>query len=78
MNPAKEKALTQYIQVVQREFNLDGVEVYAANTQRITFSLSSELENEYFGLVSAENLQKEVTLSGVHSITQKIPSGESS
>src|SRR5210317_2298867 len=77
LNPAKEKDLTQYIQVVQREFNLDGVEVYAVNTQRITFSLSSELENEYFGIVSAENLQKEVHLSGVRSITQKIPSGES-
>jgi two-component system, NtrC family, nitrogen regulation sensor histidine kinase NtrY len=77
LNPAKEKELTQYIQVVQREFNLDGVEIYAVNTQRITFSLSSELENEYFGIVSAENLQKEVHLSGVRSITQKIPSGES-
>ncbi len=77
LNPAKEKDLTQYIRVVQREFNLDGVEVYAANTQRITFSLSSELENEYFGIVSAENLQKEAHLSGVRSITQKIPSGES-
>ena len=77
LNPAKEKDLTQYIQVVQREFNIDGVEVYAANTQRITFSLSPELENEYFGIVSAENLQKEAHLSGVRSITQKIPSGES-
>jgi two-component system nitrogen regulation sensor histidine kinase NtrY len=77
LNPVKEKDLAHYIQVVQREFNLDGVEVYAANTQRITFSLSSELENEYFGTVSAENLQKEAPLSGVRSITQKIPSGES-
>ncbi len=73
----KEKELIQYVQVVQREFNLDGVEVYAPNTQRITFSLSSDLENEYFGTVSAENLQKEAHLNGVRSITQKIPSGES-
>jgi two-component system nitrogen regulation sensor histidine kinase NtrY len=77
LKPAKKKGLTQYIQVVQREFNLDGVEVYAANTQRITFSLSSELENEYFGVVTAENLQKNALLSGVRTITQKIPSGES-
>ena len=77
LGPAKKKDLTQYIHVVQREFNLDGVEVYAANTQRTTFSLSSGLENEYFGIVSAENLQKEAHLNGVRSITQKIPSGES-
>jgi two-component system nitrogen regulation sensor histidine kinase NtrY len=77
LKPAKKKELTQYIQVVQREFNLDGVEVYAANTQRITFSLSSGLENEYFGVVTAENLQKNALLSGVRTITQKIPSGES-
>ena len=77
LNPAKQKDLIQYIQVVQREFNLDGVEVYSANTQRITFSLSSDLENEYFGIISAEYLQKELPDSGVRSITQKIPSGES-
>ena len=77
LNSQKQKELVQYIQIVQREFNLDGVEVYSANTQRITFSLSSELENEYFGLVSAENLQKPVPANGVRSITQKIPSGES-
>jgi two-component system nitrogen regulation sensor histidine kinase NtrY len=72
----KQKALAQYIQVVQREFNLDGVEVYADNTQRITFALASKLENEYFGLVSAENLQKEIPDNGVRTITQEIPSGE--
>lgn len=77
LNPEKQKALIQYIQVVQREFNLDGVEVYSANTQRITFSLSSELENEYFGLVSAENLQKQLPVRGARSITHTIPSGES-
>jgi two-component system nitrogen regulation sensor histidine kinase NtrY len=76
LNPDNQKALTQYILMVQREFNLDGVEVYAANTQRITFSLSPELENEYFGLVSAENLQNEASINGVRSITQEIPSGE--
>ncbi len=77
LNSEKQKELVQYIQIVQREFNLDGVEVYSANTQRITFSLSAELENEYFGLVSAENLQKPIPANGVRSITQKIPSGES-
>jgi len=76
LSPEKLKTLTQYLRVVQREFNFDGVEVYGANTQRIMFSLGSKLENEYFGLVSAENLQKEIPANGVRSITQEIPSGE--
>ena len=76
LDPKKEKALSQYIKVVQREFNLDGVEVYAANTQRLSFSLAPELGNEDAGLVSAENLQKETSGNGVRSITQEIPYGE--
>jgi two-component system nitrogen regulation sensor histidine kinase NtrY len=76
LDPKKEKALTQYVKVVQREFNLDGVEVYAANTQRLSFSLAPELGNEDVGLVSAENLQKEPAGNGVRSITQEIPYGE--
>ena len=76
LNPKKEKALSQYVEVVQREFNLDGVEVYSANTQRLSFSLSPELGNDDVGLVSAENLQKEPSGSAVRSITQEIPYGE--
>jgi two-component system nitrogen regulation sensor histidine kinase NtrY len=76
LNPEKEKALSQYVEVVQREFNLDGVEVYAANTQRLSFSLAPELGNEDVGLVSAENLQKEPSANGMRSITQEIPYGE--
>jgi len=76
LDPKNEKALSQYIKVVQREFNLDGVEVYAANTQRLSFSLAPELENKNVGLVSAENLQKETAGNGVRSITQEIPYGE--
>ena len=76
LNPEKEKALSQYVEVVQREFNLDGVEIYAANTQRLSFSLAPELGNEDVGLVSAENLQKEPSANGMRSITQEIPYGE--
>jgi two-component system nitrogen regulation sensor histidine kinase NtrY len=76
LRPAKQKALAQYVQVVQREFNLDAVEVYRANTQRTTVALTPELDNEYFGLVSAENLQKEIPGDGVRTITREIPFGE--
>jgi len=70
------KALSQYIQVVQREFNLDAVEVYAANSERITFALSPELENEYFGVITDENLRNNLPENGVRSISQNVPSGE--
>ena len=76
LNPQKEKALSKYIQVVQREFNLDGVEVYAANTQRLAFALAQKLYNDDVGLVSAENLQKDPSGNGVRSITKEIPYGE--
>jgi two-component system nitrogen regulation sensor histidine kinase NtrY len=76
LRPAKQKALAQYVRVVQREFNLDAVEVYGANTQRITLALLSELDKDYFGIVSAENLQKDLPGGGVWTITQKIPTGE--
>jgi two-component system nitrogen regulation sensor histidine kinase NtrY len=52
------------------------VEVYAANTQRLAFSLAPELGNDDVGLVSAENLQKAPSGNGVRSITKEIPYGE--
>ena len=76
LRPAKQKALAQYVRVVQREFNIDAVEVYGANTQRITLALLSELDKDYFGIVSAENLQKDLPGGGVWTITQEIPTGE--
>ena len=76
LNPENRKTLLKYVNIVQKEFNFDGVEIYAANAQRITFSLSSKLENEYFGVVSAESIQKEAPENGIRSITQEIPSGE--
>lgn len=76
LDPAKQNALAKYVQVVQREFNFDAVEVYGANTQRITFALTPDLENGYFGLVSAENLQKDIPGGGVWTLTQEIPTGE--
>jgi two-component system nitrogen regulation sensor histidine kinase NtrY len=70
------KALSHYIRIVQREFNLDAVEVYAANAERLTFALAPKLENEYFGIVSAEDFQKAMPADGIRSISQTIPSGE--
>jgi two-component system nitrogen regulation sensor histidine kinase NtrY len=61
---------------VQREYNLDALEVYTPTSERITFALAPKLENEYFGIISAEDFQKELPSDGVRSVSQTIPSGE--
>ena len=76
LDPTKQKALSRYIQVVQREFNLNAVELYDANASRLTFALSPELENAPFGVVSADNLLKEMPQKGVRSISESIIAGE--
>jgi len=70
------EALSRYIRIVQREYNLDALEVYTPTSERITFALAPQLENEYFGIISAEDFQKELPSDGVRSISQTIPSGE--
>jgi two-component system nitrogen regulation sensor histidine kinase NtrY len=41
---SKRKELNHYIQVVQREFDLDTLEIYSANLKRLTYALSEDLE----------------------------------
>jgi two-component system nitrogen regulation sensor histidine kinase NtrY len=76
LNPKNQEALSRYIRIVQREYNLDALEVYAPTSERITFALAPKLENEYFGIISAEDFQKELPSDGVRSVSQTIPSGE--
>ncbi len=76
LDTKKHKALSHYIRIVQREFNLDAVEVYALNAERLTFALAPKLENEYFGIISAEDFQKDMPADGIRSISRTIPSGE--
>jgi len=72
----KHKALNNYIQVVQRAFNLDAIEVYDVNTKRITYAIAPELEEVPFNAVSADDLRKEMMPNGVRSITETLPNGE--
>ena len=76
LDSKNQKSLSHYIRIVQREFNLDAVEVYTPNAERLTFALAPKLENEYFGIISAEDFQKELPIDRVRSISQTIPSGE--
>jgi two-component system nitrogen regulation sensor histidine kinase NtrY len=76
LDPKNKEDLSKYIQIVQREYNLDALEVYAPTSERLSFALAPQLENEYFGIISAEDFQKELPSDGIRSISQTIPSGE--
>jgi two-component system nitrogen regulation sensor histidine kinase NtrY len=74
--PKNKTDLSRYIKVVQREFNLHAVEVYASNAARITYALSPDLENNPFMAVSADNLQKKTNGNRVQTILNTIAAGE--
>jgi len=69
--------LSRYIQVAQREYNLSAVEIYDANSMRITFALAPELENKPFRPVSADHFHNGTTQrNGSKSISESTSSGE--
>ncbi len=76
LEPDRQKKLSNYIQVVQRAFNLDAVEIYGGNANRITYAVAPELEEVPFSVVSTENLQKEMMPGGIRTITEKLTNGE--
>ena len=69
-------ALARYIQVVQRAFNLDAVEIYDANSKRVTYALAEELEGDPFTVISAGALQQSAKPQNVRSFTQNQAGGE--
>jgi two-component system nitrogen regulation sensor histidine kinase NtrY len=76
LNPKKKKALSHYIQIVQREFNLNAVEVYASNADRLTFAVAPHLEDKPLNVISANNLLKEMPTKDIKTVTESVPSGE--
>lgn len=72
----KTDALSHYIQIAQRAFNLHAVEVYDSNCNRLALSVSSELDQQPLEPVSADNLRKTPEDAVVRSLIQSIDSGE--
>ena len=72
----KHKALSRYIQVVQREFNIDAVEVYNRELQRLTFAVAARFENEALPTIDAEVFGKDDLLKKVNTLTEFSPTGE--
>ncbi len=70
------EALHNYLQVAQRSFNLHAVEIYTSNSNRLTFSMTEEINPEFLVEVSANNLQKEPGPGKVRSVSMNIDDGE--
>ncbi len=76
LEPARAKELSQYIEIVQRSFNLDAVEVYDVHGRRITQSLGNDLTTQSLPAVSIDQLHKESYPKSVSSFSQVISGGE--
>jgi two-component system nitrogen regulation sensor histidine kinase NtrY len=74
--PAKRKALNRYIQIVQREFFQDGVEVYDVSAKRLTYAVSDNLQNEDFERVPTEDLLRTGPEAKIHTISIQTAAGE--
>ncbi len=72
----KNTTLSRYIQVVQREFNLDAIEIYDGKAQRLTYALSSQLEAKPFERIKTDDLQASPSRDGVHTIVTTLNAGE--
>ena len=76
LNPENANALEKYIRGVQRTFNIQGIEVYSPNYDRIILSLAESLETIRLNRVASTDFQKELNPSGVHTISENTPNGE--
>jgi len=75
--PENIKDLANYIKIAQREFNIDGVEVYNPGHACITTSVADKLAGPSFKPLGANELQKGGALEApTWSVSAKIDSGE--
>lgn len=72
----REKELARYIQIVQRSFNLNAVEVYSATASRLVLACFEEIDSAMVGVLSADKLQKKTDSKGMRSFSEAIGIGE--
>jgi two-component system nitrogen regulation sensor histidine kinase NtrY len=70
------KDLKHYVQVVQRAFNLQAVEVYSRHSEQLAVGLDANLQSAAFEAVSADHVQTEIHRNDFLTITGFVPSGE--
>jgi two-component system nitrogen regulation sensor histidine kinase NtrY len=74
--PDKFRELNHYIQVVQREFDLDAVEVYSANYSRLTYALGKDLEDVAMEAAPPGAFVRDAGEKKVRTITGPLKNGE--
>ncbi len=77
LEPKNRSELSNYTQVMQRAFNLNAVEIYNANFNRLTQSVSGRLKDQTITPVDADALQKGFNASKkAWSVSEHIAAGE--
>lgn len=76
LNEEKVKDLRHYVQVVQRAFNLQAVEVYSRHAERLAVGLDAGLETLPFETVPTDRIQTEIHENAFLTITGIAPLGE--
>ena len=71
-----EKKLTRYTQVIQRAFNRHAVEIYTIDARRVSLSLSNDLSDLHFGLLTSNELTNIPKDQLSNTIAQNIEQGE--
>jgi len=75
LSSGNRKALENYVNVVQRAFHLDGLEIYGANAKRLQMALTDELQPEIEPL-PRETFQDQFSEGEVRSLTMPHGDGE--
>jgi two-component system nitrogen regulation sensor histidine kinase NtrY len=76
LDVSKKKALSNYVHIVQRSFNLNAVEVYAANLERMVYSVDPSIDPKNITVLSSDNLHNHIVMGGVRSIFDQVENGE--
>lgn len=76
LKSANKKSLQHYILVSQRAFNLNAIEVYDINVNRVGFSASEGIEAAIARPISANELQKAPQSNNIRTYTEHVPQGE--
>jgi two-component system nitrogen regulation sensor histidine kinase NtrY len=76
LNPKRQNALDRYIQVVQREFNIDAVEVYSPGAERLTAAFTDQLDETMVGRLARQALFKTSPFKKTTSVTENVAQGE--
>lgn len=75
--PDKKKDLANYLQIVQRSFNIHAAEVYSTKADRLSFAITPDIEEEYLTQVSLNTLKNEIKPPDTtRTISENIPYGE--